>query len=446
MPETFVLATNGSRGDAEPFLHLALALKASGSNVRVMSNEIHRPYFQKAGIDFKSVGKPVDFVQTKEFGKKLLAKSPLRQVDTVVRHIFLANIENTYNDYLEGFQHGDFAIIHYIDFAAQRAAMQQNIPWVSVVLCPGTIPSKIIPPMQIRSHPFLYPFLWKLYKNITFLSDRLINRTLKKLSGLSAPVSISGTPSPYANLITASRHVADIPPDLDSSYFVTGLLKGCEKSSLTTPEYHIHFSDNAEGAFQQDLMQYQKFVHEKKPQVAFTFGSMAGMEASFLASLIKETAELAGVRAVVVGGWIFAGDTSSSGKDSTPFASHPDLFFIREIPYELLFNEVDVVVHHGGAGTTQEVAFAGALSIVIPHIADQFYWGHLVYEKGIGSKPILIRELTAQKLATQILNLLNDTESKKRARSISRKMREEVHCAGTVEFLKDFTKKHKNTL
>jgi vancomycin aglycone glucosyltransferase len=43
------------------------------------------------------------------------------------------------------------------------------------------------------------------------------------------------------------------------------------------------------------------------------------------------------------------------------------------------------VVHHGGAGTTTTATRAGAPQVIVPHIADQPYWGRRVTELGIGA-------------------------------------------------------------
>jgi len=57
---------------------------------------------------------------------------------------------------------------------------------------------------------------------------------------------------------------------------------------------------------------------------------------------------------------------------------------------------------HGGAGTTHTAARAGVPQIVVPHIADQYYWGHRVHQLGIGPAPLRRRGLSARALCGAI--------------------------------------------
>ncbi len=41
-------------------------------------------------------------------------------------------------------------------------------------------------------------------------------------------------------------------------------------------------------------------------------------------------------------------------------------------------------IHHGGAGTTPTTAISGIPQIIVPHILDQYYWGHQVHQSYLG--------------------------------------------------------------
>jgi vancomycin aglycone glucosyltransferase len=55
-----------------------------------------------------------------------------------------------------------------------------------------------------------------------------------------------------------------------------------------------------------------------------------------------------------------------------------------EVNQQKLFPRVAAVIHHGGAGTTFAAARAGTPQLIVPQVADQFYWAERVAELGIG--------------------------------------------------------------
>ena len=66
------------------------------------------------------------------------------------------------------------------------------------------------------------------------------------------------------------------------------------------------------------------------------------------------------------------------------------------------------VIHHGGAGTTAATAISGIPQIIVPHILDQYYWGHQVHQSHLGPKPIWRSKLTPQKLSAVIQKCLSN--------------------------------------
>ncbi|MBK3573024.1 glycosyltransferase family 1 protein [Streptomyces sp. MBT65] len=63
-----------------------------------------------------------------------------------------------------------------------------------------------------------------------------------------------------------------------------------------------------------------------------------------------------------------------------------DCFAIGEVNHQRLFARVAAVVHHGGAGTTQTAARAGAPQVVVPlQLADNPYWAGQVAALDLGA-------------------------------------------------------------
>ena len=104
----------------------------------------------------------------------------------------------------------------------------------------------------------------------------------------------------------------------------------------------------------------------------------------------------------------------------------PDLIhFTSAIPYEYVFPRVYGVLHHGGSGTTHLALRAGCVTMVVPHIIDQFAWSRIVEELGVGPAGLSIGEFTASRLEPMILALLSNHGYKKRAQDIGIRMASE---------------------
>jgi len=93
--------------------------------------------------------------------------------------------------------------------------------------------------------------------------------------------------------------------------------------------------------------------------------------------IFVEATRRAGVRAIISRGWADFGAELPEHCLAIGSVSHPRMF-----------ERVAAIVHHGGAGTTAAATRAGKPQLVVPHIADQFYFGNLVNELGIAVPPL----------------------------------------------------------
>lgn len=119
----------------------------------------------------------------------------------------------------------------------------------------------------------------------------------------------------------------------------------------------------------------EAFLDAGAPPVYVGFGSMAAFAPKDIARVAIEAARGLGRRVLLARGW--AG--------LTPIDTADDCLAVGEINQQALFRRVAGVVHHGGAGTTTAAARAGAPQVVVPRIADQPYWAARVVELGIGT-------------------------------------------------------------
>ncbi|GGO00460.1 glycosyl transferase [Microbispora rosea subsp. aerata] len=116
----------------------------------------------------------------------------------------------------------------------------------------------------------------------------------------------------------------------------------------------------------------EKFLDDGEPPVCVGFGSVRAPRD--VARATVDAARALGRRVIVLRGW--AG--------LAPADDGSDCLTIDEVNQQALFRRVAAVVHHGGAGTTTAAALAGAPQVVVPQHYDQHYWARRVGDLGIG--------------------------------------------------------------
>ncbi|MCC7263730.1 MAG: glycosyltransferase family 1 protein, partial [Candidatus Latescibacteria bacterium] len=157
------------------------------------------------------------------------------------------------------------------------------------------------------------------------------------------------------------------------------------------------------------------FLEAGAPPVFIGFGSMTGREPQKLTRLLVDAVVQSGQRAILQSGW------AGIGGMQLP----PQIFLLGNAPHQWLFPHLGAAVHHGGAGTTAASLRAGVPTVIVPHLADQPFWGWRVAALGVGPQPIPRHRLTAANLAGAIHRAATDEVMKRRAGQLGANIRAE---------------------
>jgi sterol 3beta-glucosyltransferase len=95
------------------------------------------------------------------------------------------------------------------------------------------------------------------------------------------------------------------------------------------------------------------------------------------------------------------------------------------LPHARVMPRCALVVHHGGAGTTQASVLAGRPSVVVPFLADQFFWAERLRSLGLAPASVPRKKLRADRLARAISAALATPSLAQRAAEVSQAMRGE---------------------
>lgn len=178
-------------------------------------------------------------------------------------------------------------------------------------------------------------------------------------------------------LYAFSRHLQPQPPDWPASRAsVVGFWQLDAATSWTPPP------------------RLEAFLEAGPPPVYVGFGSMRVGDARAFTATIAEAVRRAGRRAILATGW--------GGLDAAHLPPGDDICVVGDVPHDWLLPRVDVAVHHGGAGTVAAAARAGVAHVVMPFMADQFYWAEQLRQAGVNAAVLDRNAVTADRLAAAL--------------------------------------------
>ena len=383
-----VVATIGSRGDVQPYINLCQGLQQAGFETVLATNPTLCPLAAAHGVTSIPVGPAVDMGAV---GAQLMAQSFNNMWIGMIRVMqFGARlVEEAYPDVLKVCQGADLVIASDTGSGIAEAE-KLNVPWISVTLQPARIPVTNAAPS------FLGRAIWSVMGKL-FVAPT--NRFRKRV-GAPPVKDITSMMSSRRILLPVSRHVA--PPDPrwpqhvdQTGYWFARPQKEWEPSRA--------------------LLDYLE-AGEKPIAVSLGVMSTSGKRARQGAQIVLGALERTNTRAIVQG-W----DEALQGLELPG-----TVFHAGSMPHSWLFDQVSMVIHHGGFGTTAAVLRAGVPAIVVPHVIDQFYWGQRVNELGVSPGFISRGKLNVENLSETILRARNDGQMQAKAAELGNKIRSEA--------------------
>ncbi len=406
-----LVACVGSRGDVQPYVALGAGLQQAGYEVVIATDPTFRDLIATAGLDFAAAQANPHRVLEKDI--KQLGNNPLRVLHFLSDHFKQVAAEH-FRDMLAAAGGVEAIVISTLAFAALHVAEALQLPVISTSLQPivGTraFPYSISPilpgwvPCKGVYNRLTYRFSTKSFLRLILKPTNECRQKILNLPPLPWRYYQKLDFGAYPFLYGYSAHVLPRPDDWPDTQYITGYWFLNQQREWQPPDDLLAFFDSGE------------------TPIYVGFGSMVDREAEELTRLVVEALNLAGQRAVLLGGWAALGATEL-----------PDnIFKIDNIPHDWLFRRVKAVVHHGGAGTTAAGLRAGKPSVIVPFFADQPFWGWRVHELGAGPKPIPRRKLTPERLAQAMLAAVGEGEIQARAEKLGQQIRAEDGVANAV--------------
>ena len=408
-----VIHTAGSLGDTLPYVALGRGLKAAGYDVTIAAMENFGDLVTSNQLSYHAI--PGDFA--KILAEQNILASGMRPADIPALLRFfrtgLGPIMRDIGDALWAASQNADAVISALPLLSYEIATTLSVPYFQASLFPfartRAFPQPFIPlpvPRFLNRLTFIFgeQAAWGMFR-------RIINQWRQETLGI-APAPFFGEfnqvdAARIPTLYGFSPHLVPPPPDWGDNIHVTGY-------------WLLH--DDADWRPPSAL---RAFLASGPPPVFVGFGSMPETDPNATTRLIIDAFAEAGVRGILSSGW------SGLGADDLP----DSVYLLDYAPYEWLFPQMAMVVHHGGAGSTGQGLRAGVPSLVVPFQGDQFFWGRRIHEQGIGPPPLPRRRLSAARLAAVIRTTLADQSMRDQATLLGETARAEDGIARAVEIV-----------
>ena len=413
----------GSEGDIHPFIALAAGLVEAKHEVTlVVSDNAGRDYSALAkrfGFQIVPIANPLTPTEVeihRVWLQIIEAGNPLRQAEIVMKYGFDPLIEEMYSHAKRLCSDNDLVIGHFFVYPLQVAAELANKPWATVNIVHNCIPSREIrPPGMPNLGKWARLPEWKLVQKIVngiFLSRA---NALRQREGLLAKRDMMDEvwASDRLNLIAVSPQICERPRDWAPKHKISGFLN---------PPAALGSDDVSS-----ELL---SFLDAGEPPVYFTFGSMMVPSPDYIRDTLAiwiRTVERAGCRAIV----------QIPSTDLKGFLVPDRVFKVNRAPYKKVFPRCALVVHHGGAGTTQSALLAGIPTIIVAHVADQFFWGSELERLKVAGRTLHRKNLSYKRLANEVRNVMNQTELGANSKRLGEKMASEDGVRSAVKMIRE---------
>ena len=397
----------GTRGDVQPAIALGKALQQQGHTVRILAGNNFANWIQQHSLVPLPTQIDMQALMASEGGRDWVEKghNPVVQLG-IMRQLLDKHGMQIAQDAWDACQGSDLIVSSFTsDVYAASMAQKLGIAHVSAPLQPTLITTKdgrvlLNAPLPGRSSWINYFFgklfietaAWNLYGDIA-------NRVRTEMLSLP-PQTLRDNRADRQKMTIIhgySPHVVPHPADWPDNFHTAGYWFLDEDKQWQPPG---------------DLLD---FLAAGAPPVAIGFGSMTGRNPQKMTDIVLEAVQMSGQRAILLSGWAGLGDMQLP----------KTVLQLPAAPHSWLFPKMAAVAHHGGAGSTAAGLRAGVPSILVPHFADQPFWGQRVAALGVGPKAILRPRLTAHKLADALDTAVSNQTMRQQAAALGEKIRAE---------------------
>jgi UDP:flavonoid glycosyltransferase YjiC (YdhE family) len=383
-----LLVTRGTQGDAFPYLSIAKGLKERGASVTI-----------SLPFEFEEFAKELDvaYILQDNDIKSMVSHIKLNELITWLGNM----IKSQFEELLPLVEKNDVFMASNTEFAAPTIAEYAKKPFIRTAYSPYIPGKNILPPVSplVNRNFFITPSLmWKVLNFATnSIAIKPVNKWRKE-HGLSLLKDNNEFMYSYSNnVMLYSPLIGSVDNQWKYPWSITGYC----------------FNDH----LPYDRKLFETFIEfsqkDSKPMLFFTAGSINDANAIQFVKNLYSICKKHNYKLVIGSGWLKL-EEELQGDDIFVFSS--------VLPHSLIFKHFTALLHHGGSGTTHSAARSGKPQMVVPLIADQFYWGECTRLLGLGPGSISIKRINYEQLESKIVDLVTNKIYAEKAALLSKEI------------------------
>ena len=413
-----VLTTWGSYGDINPYMGLALALRARGHEPVLAAPGYYRGLAEGEGVAFHAVRPEIDPGNSEIVARVM---HPRHGPEVILRELMLPSVEDAYEDLQQSISGADLLVSHPITFAAPVLAQKTGIPWVSSVLAPISF---------FSAHDFpVLPFARFLKQLESFgpWVGPLLSRVAKySTRNWSTPVY------DFRAKLGLPRGEDPIYEGQHSPKLVLGLFPAV----LAKPQRDWPVNVRVTGRIPFDAghgqslsPQLAQFLAEGPAPIVVTLGPSAVLAAGDFYEQSIHAVQQLGVRGVMLAG--IEGVKRLSGAQSK------NVLIIDAAPHSQLFPKAAVIVQQCGIGTLGQALAAGCPILAVPFAHDQPDNAYRIERLGV-ARVVYPPQYRSHRVAQELRRLLEQAGYRKAASEVSAEVRAEDGAAAASDAIEQY--------
>lgn len=419
-PIKIICLTIGSRGDVQPYIALCKELQRQNHECIIVSHPEYEDWVRGFDIDFRPAGGDPGALMKLSVENKMYSPNFFREAISKFKHW----LDELLRDIMTSCWDADLIIespstfggIHVAEAVGCYYMRAFTMPWTKTSAYPQafSVPSVDMGPQyNAMSYTMFDQLLWTA-------SSGQINRWRKHMLNLDSTSLAKMHTETVPFMYNFSPAVVPPPLDWGSLTAVTGY-------------WTLESNDDTKYDPPQDLIDFiAKAKKESKKLAYIGFGSITMADPRGTQKAIYEAVQKSDIRAIVSKGWSDRMKETEGGREEEPLIVPEKVYTVDSIPHDWLFPQIQIAMHHGGAGTTGASLKAGLVTLIHPFFGDQYFWSGRVDKLGAG---IRVKNLKVDTIAEALIRARDDRIMKEKAEVVGEALQKENGVVNAVNFI-----------
>lgn len=387
--QTFIISSQGSKGDINPLLGLGKKIGALGGRVIFLANSFYENTIRSEGLEFSSTGSAHNQLEYSRNPDVWRAGSDVASIEWSLITKEAVKKSFAYVDKYVNLNSNLPIILGASPIAngAFWASDVHNLETVQFVFAPHSIYSLIEPPAPMKwsiSNWLPKDEAFKLVQSQILAKQAVIKRTqhFKELNALRQSYGLKPFDSLGLDTFFSERykHIALFP-----EWYASPAEDW--PPQITQTAFPLFDASDVSG-----LNEVNNFIKNGDKPIIASFGTGVYQTRSIVREIV-EVIKLLGLRLIIVGGEV-------------PECENHNILHVPYVDFGSILGNAKLLIHHGGIGTTAQAMKAGIPQLIRPANFDQFDNADIVKSLNLGDF-LMSKDFTKDRLAQKVGNLLS---------------------------------------